>query len=80
MIANAIFTENFEEIQEAKRLDLPLPSPELVADAFGFYLSDIRRFHRTTSGNIRVYFNDGSDWTLEYSDIVLNRLLEMFKE
>jgi hypothetical protein len=79
MIAKALFTKNFDEIREAERLDLPVPDPVHTFDTFGFYLKDVKRFHKTTEGNINIIFENDS-WSIKYTDELWSRLLKMFEE
>lgn len=80
MIAQAMFTENYDEIHEAERMGMLIkPKPVLVSDTFGFHLHDVIQFHKTNNGNIRIYFTTGIDWTLKYENDVWNKLLKKFE-
>ncbi len=78
MIAKAAFVDNYDDIQEAKRLELKAPEPIISYDTLGFHLYEVSQFHKTDNGNIRIYLETGRDWTLKYDDNIWKTLMKQF--
>lgn len=71
---------NHIEIEEAERLQIPIPEKIIDWDDFWFFKEDIKMAYVTDNDNINVHFNNGDYYTIPKNKETIEFLNQHFKE
>lgn len=71
---------NYQEIEEAQRLQIPLPERIIDWDDFWFFKEDIKMAYVTDNDNINIHFNNDEYYTVPKNKETIEFLNQHFNE
>ena len=81
MISAGIFICNDDEIDQAERLDIPVPEIQLDKLNIGFDFRDVKMYHHTVDGGLILYiggYKPENSWKMEKNDALIKALESRF--
>lgn len=75
-----LLIKNWEAIEQARKLDVPIPQEEIIKSKLLFWKNDVKVASVGIEGSIIMELNNGDFYAIEYTDKLWNELQDYFEE